>query len=77
MKPRELEAIASAAYGERWKQALADDIGVSREMVWRYATQRTEIPDYNVKLIRRACEKAIKKQIASLQKALATVSAAA
>ena len=77
MKLRELETIASAAYGERWKQALADDIGITREMIWRYATGRTEIPDYNIPLIRKACEKAIKKQMATLQKALASLGAAA
>lgn len=73
MKAKELERLASAAYGPGWKIALARELDCTRELLWRYVTGRTPIPEYQVGPIRTICQRQIKKQIATLEKTLAAL----
>lgn len=70
MKSKELEQLATAAYGPDWKTPLANEVDCTREMLWRYVTERTPIPDYLVQPIRSACLRNVKKKMAALQKTL-------
>ena len=77
MTPKELVAIATAAFGEKWKKPLAEAVGSSREIMWHYQNERVTIPDYQVKLIRKACRREIAKKIGVLQTLLAKLDKAA
>jgi len=70
MNTTELTALGVAAFGERWRTALAADIGKSREMMYQYERGKFPIPDAVAKTIRAACAKRIEKRIAQLQATL-------
>lgn len=45
--PQRLIALAQARYGTQdtdWYELLADDVGVHRTTVWRWATGRVTVP---------------------------------
>jgi len=70
MKPAEFTTLGTAAFGERWRTALAGAIGKSREMVYQYERGKYPIPDDVAVNIRKVCAKRIEKRIADLQATL-------
>lgn len=75
MNVKELLKIASAAFGPDWKLPLAEGLGMSREMMWRYEKEVTPISDEIATKIRRICKSAIAKRVDHLQKVLAQLAA--
>jgi len=67
MSKTELESLATTAYGTEWKVKLAEGLDITRESVWRYATERTPIPHYHVGPIRALCHKIMKQKIQRMQ----------
>ena len=76
MDSRELETIASAAFGTEWKTPLAVELDMTRESVWRYATGRTPIPEQYKPMIRKICKRGIEQNLAKLEKALRLINKA-
>jgi transcriptional regulator with XRE-family HTH domain len=66
MTVNELLKIAAAAFGPDWKKPLAEALGMSREMMWRYEKEVTPISDEVSEKIRKACAKTLEKRIAYL-----------
>jgi len=67
MSKTELEGLASQAFGPEWKVKLAEGLNITRESVWRYATERTPVPHYHVAAIRALCHKIMKAKILKMQ----------
>lgn len=44
MTPAQLKRAGRKLYGTDWKSPLARELGISRVMVWRYATGVAPIP---------------------------------
>lgn len=70
MTKTELETLASQAFGPEWKVKLAEGLEITRESVWRYATERTPVPHYHVKAIRDLCHKIMRQKIMKMQKTM-------
>lgn len=77
MTPNQLKQLGTRVYGPRWKYAMAADMGISREMLWRYETGVTAIGDHIAELARTACRKHVAARIAELTKLLERLDAAA
>jgi hypothetical protein len=73
MSAKELIALATAAYGSEWKTPLAQAVGYSREMLWRYETGRSAIPEQTADAVRRNCRARIAQRIDELRLALQRV----
>jgi predicted transcriptional regulator len=70
MNTTELTALGVAAFGDRWRKALAAEIGKSREMIYQYERGKFPIPPQVASNIRAVCGKKIAKRIAQLQATL-------
>lgn len=70
MSKTELESLATQAFGPEWKVKLAEGLDITRESVWRYATERTPVPHYHVAAIRSLCHKIMLQKIERMRRTM-------
>ncbi|QIV65867.1 hypothetical protein Cp1R7AA1_016 [Mesorhizobium phage Cp1R7A-A1] len=44
LSPADLEAAGLLIYGQNWRAALAEHMGVDPSLIWRYMTLKTMVP---------------------------------
>jgi len=75
MNVKELLMLAGAAFGPDWKVPMAEALGMSREMMWRYEKEVTPISETVAGQIRKICKVQITKRIDHLKKVVARIAA--
>jgi hypothetical protein len=75
MTSAQLIKLATLAFGPRWKTALKEKSGISREQIWRYADERTPISEEAAARMKRAIRKQFEKQQAQIAAAMKLVDA--
>lgn len=75
MTPTQLTKLGVLAFGPRWKTALKDEAGISREQIWRYESGRTPISDEVAEQIKAALRRRFKKQRDQIDAAMKAVAA--
>ena len=77
MTGAELKRLAEAAFGREWKTPVADQLEYTREMLWRWETGKSPIPEHIGVKLRKLFLKAIEKRRDQLTAILDKAAAAA